>query len=389
MTDTEMALGTRHPRPERGSGRSFDFAARWSGALLIASLALLAASPARAAAEPALLDARVVWVRGPHAYVAARDSLALAPFSLLTFVMKSKAIATGEVERTVDRAMLVARLTSGSLEGVKDLKRLRILAEPPRGRRLLRLGFPSDQRTNLLLACQSMAIAPALVPTAYRMEREGSSYRLIRNADDLAHARWPDTLLVRSFDDAADQEIAVELGELDVAFFWPGELSPHMREHPRWKDRLAWPLQRAVIGEIPWGSTETRCATALRTAAAFRLLGQSLFRGDLDVSPDGVASCGDTIPSRPAAPRYDVDPTCPGYATLERFLNRDAPEDQGASVTPVVRVSCLDPRMFSIDDAVKAAARCQVLCAPQLLPYVRELGLAVFATLLDCVSAER
>lgn len=370
MTDTETTLETRNARP----------------ALLIAALLLIAAFPAQAV-EPTPLDARVVWVRGQHAYMAARDSLTLAPFSRVTFTLKSKPIATGEVERLVDGAMAVARITSGSLDGARHLDRVRVVAEPPRGPRLLRVGYPSGKRTHLLFACESVAIAP---PLAYRLDGEGAPYRLIRNGDDLRHARWPDTLIVRTFDDAGDQEIAVERGELDVAVFWPGELSPHMREHPRGKDRLAWPLERALVGEIPeWSSTETRCTTALRAAAAFRALGLSLLRGDLDVSPDGVASCSDTIPPSPAVVRYDVDPSCPGYAMLERFLNRDAPKDRGASITPVVRVSCLDPRLFSIDDAVKATARCQVVCAPQLLPYVRDLGHGVFVTLFNCVAPER
>lgn len=389
MTDTEMTLGTQHLRLDRSCRRK-ELGVRLLGAFLIASLALLAASPARATAQPAPLDAHVVSVRGPHAYIAARDSLALAPFSLLTFTIKSKPIATGEVERLVDGGMAVARITSGSLAGVKKLGKLRILAEPPRAPGSLRVGYPSGNRAHLLLACEKVELALTPKAAGYDMNLAVGNWfhLLIRSEEARRHPQWPDTLSVRLFDDAADQEIALERGELDVAVFWPGELSTHMREHPRWKERLSWPLEPALIGEIPWGSTEWRCAPALRTAAAFRALGQSLFRGDLEVSPEGLASCSDTIPPNPAT-RFDVDPTCPGRATLERFLNRDAPEDQGASVTPIVRVSCMDPRMFSNDDAVKAAMRCQVVCAPQLLPYVRELGPGVFATLFDCVTPER
>jgi hypothetical protein len=384
MTDTEMTFGTRPPQPRRGFGPSAVLAVRRPSALLGASLLLFCALTV--AAEPAPLDARVVWVRGQHAYIASRDSLTLRPSYLLTFVLKSKIIATGEAERIVDGGMLVARITSGSLAGVKHLDRLRILAEPPRGPRLLRVGCPSGMRAHLLLACESMAIAPA----AYRLEGVGPSYRLIRNEDSLALARWPDTLLVRTFDDAADQEIALERGEVDVAVFWPGELSPHMREHPRWKNRLSWPLERGLIGTIPEsGSAESRCVTALRAAGAFRTLGQALFRGDVDVPPGAAATCGDTIPSGPVAVRYEVDPSCPGRTMLGRFLNRDAPRGPGASTVPVVRVSCLDPRTFSSDDVVTAAAQCQVVCAPQFLPYMSELGPGAFFTLFDCVGPER
>ncbi|MGH7729813.1 MAG: hypothetical protein ACRENJ_01015 [Candidatus Eiseniibacteriota bacterium] len=334
------------------------------------------------------LNARVAWVRGQRVYVASHDSLALAPFSLLTFASNGAPIATGEVERVVDGAMVVARIVSGSLTGVKHLDRLRVLAEPTRGPRLLRVGGPSERRTHILVACESTTIASALVPAVYRLDGARPSYRLIRNAVDLAHARWPDTLLVRTFDDPADQEIAIERGELDVAVFWPGELSAHMRESRRWQGRLSWPLARGLIGTIPESnSTETRCSAALPTASAFRALGRSLFRGDLDVS--GMASCGDTIPSAQAALRYEVDPSCPGRPTLERFLNRDAPRSVGPSAVSVVRVSCLDPRTFSSDDVVMAAARCQVVCAPQLLPYVRDLAPGALAALFDCVGPER
>ncbi len=386
MTDTEMTLGTRHPRLHRGCRRSFVVRHCGPRPLIAASLAWLTWLAGTAAAQPVPRDARVAWVRGPYAYIASHDSLALAPFSLLTFTSKGKPIATGELERLVDGGMAIARITSGSLGGVKDLDRVRILAEPPRGPRLLRLGYPSGRRTPLLIGCEIVTIQPALTLAAYR---EDTSHRLIRNGEDLAHARWPDTLLVRAFDDVADQEIAVERGELDVALFWPGELSAHMREHPRWKDRLSWPLERGLIGMLPEsGSPESRCMTALRMAAAFRDLGQNLLRGDLDVSRDGVASCSDTLPSSPFAVRYEVDPSCQGRATLERFLNRDATRAPGAAVR-VVRVSCHDARTFSSYDVVTAAAQCQVVCASRLVPYFRELGPTAFFMFVDCVPHER
>lgn len=226
MSDTAAILGTRHSPRVSGSRRSSRFAA------LIGTSLLLAALPRLAAAEPAPLDARVVWVRGPLAYVAARDSLAIPPFSRLTFTLKSKSVATAEVERAVDGGMVVARITSGSLAGVKHLDRLRVHAAPPDRPRLLRLGYPSATRTHLF-GCDSMTV---VTPLGFFLESEG---RLIRSPDGRDVERWPDTLLVRTFDDATDQEIAIERGELDVAMFAPRELSSRMREHSRWKERLA------------------------------------------------------------------------------------------------------------------------------------------------------
>lgn len=234
MSDTAAVQVTQRSPRVAGSGRSSRLRALFGAALLI-----LAALPRVAATDPALLDARVVWVRGAHAYIAARDSLALPPFSRLTFAQKSKPIATGEVERTVDGAMAVVRITSGSLAGVKHLDRLRVLVEPPDRPRLLRLGYPSATRAHR----DTVTIA---TPPGYLLEGKAPSLRLIRNPDDLALARWPDTLLIRTFDDTTDQEIALERGELDVAMFWPGELSSRMREHPRWKE-LGAPAPSQVV----------------------------------------------------------------------------------------------------------------------------------------------
>lgn len=372
MSDTEMTIGTRHATP---------------GVVLVASLLLLApAGPS--AAEPAPLEAQVVWARGSRVYVVARDSLALQPLSRLTFVLESESVATGEVEHVVDGRMAMAWVTSGSLAGVRVLDRLRVLVESPRGPRTLRIGGPSEKRRQLLFACESVAVAPALVPLAYRLDERRASYRLVRNASDSARAGWPDTLIVRVFDDAADQQIALERGDLDIAVFWPGELSADMRDHPRWRERLTWPLARAVIGEIPEsGSASSRCAAALGMADAFRELGETVFRGDLDASRDRPAVCGDSLPASRAAVRYAVDPSCPGRVTIERFLNRDAAK--GGASGPVVRVSFADPRAFASDDVSVATARGQVVCAPHVLPYARSLGAAVFGALFDCVGPER
>ena len=388
MTDTETVWETRHLRRHQASGPTA-FAARGLAAVLGAALVLLAPLPNGASAEPPPLDARVVWVRGGRAYVAARDSLALAPRSRLTFLKKSKAIASGEIERIVDGGMAVARITSGSLDGEKKLDRLRILAEPPPGPRLLRVGYPARNRDRLGRACGSLTIAPARLPAGYRVEGEEPSYRLVRDVGDSTHTRWPDTLVVRTFADAADQEIAVERSELDVAVFWPGELSPHMREHPSWKDRLAWPLERGLIATLPESAPpESRCAIAHRAADAFRSLGRSLFRGDLDVARMGLAACGDSIVPGLAV-RYEVDPSCPARPSIERILDRETPRARHDSTTPVVRVSCLDPRTFSIDDVIMAAPQCQLVCAARLLPHVRELGAGALVDLFDCVATER
>ncbi|HKQ59108.1 MAG TPA: hypothetical protein VJY35_14705, partial [Candidatus Eisenbacteria bacterium] len=190
-------------------------------ALLVAALAL--ASHARAAKAP---DVRVVWAQGDRAYLAAPDSLAIAPYSRVSIAKKKRVLAGGEVVRIIDGTLAVVRFTSGSLAREKKLDKLRVEVEPPADPRALRIGFPSAVRSHALLACQSVVIA---APPTHRIEHDRSGYRLVRDAARPDASAWPETLQVRLFDDGADQEIALERGELDVAVFRPGELSAHLR----------------------------------------------------------------------------------------------------------------------------------------------------------------
>ena len=447
MTDTEMTLETRHPRrspvPRRPCIVPPCFRLR---VLLVGSLLALGTTVGHASVVRWPLEARVAWVRGGRAYIASHDSLYLAPYSLLNFAWKGKTVATGEVERMVDGGMAIARLTAGSLAAVKDLDRLRVFAERPGGPPVLRVGIPSQRRSTLFFACDQIRIEPPAGPRTFRVEGDSSGYRLLPSPDLFYEVGWPESLRVRPFDDAADQEIALERGEIDVGVFWPGELSTHMREHPRWKDHLSSWRKRGDIGAI-WlglGPTESRCATALREARTFEALNQNLFRGDLRVPWDVTASCGDTTPRGPTVPvRYEVDTRSPGKLVLERFLNRDLPPSRATGDLPVVHLFYLDSRADVGDEAVLAAAEyirrgpfphalraradrllttsqrrdsadgsrdpwwfhqaardslgltfpltieCQVVCDPRLLPYVSNLGASRFVDLFDCVGPER
>ena len=102
---------------------------------------------------------------------------------------------------------------------------------------VLRVGYPSPPRSSLLFECGSVALQLPQDGRYWVESIEGRTYRFIRERGVESSAPWPDTLLLRLFDDVDDEEIALERGELDVAVFWPGEASAHIREVARGQGR--------------------------------------------------------------------------------------------------------------------------------------------------------
>jgi hypothetical protein len=384
-------------------------------ACLVSSLLSLLGLAVPVAAQPAQVDARVVWVRDERVYIVSSDSLALGYGALLTFLSHGKPVATGEVARVVDGELVVARLTSGSLARIKDPKRLRVLAEPARGPRLLRVGYPSRVRSTLFFACDQLILTPPFPPGAYRVEAGDHLVRLIPTPGEQSRAPWPETLLVRQFDEAADEEIALERGEVEAAVFWPGELSTHMREQPRWKDFLSSARRRGCVAALWMGPpSDSANAEGLPGGSLLTSLNQELFRGDLDELWHGRESASDTPPriTAPHGVRFEVDPACPGWPVLERFLARaqgppPAPDDRA-----VVRLVYLDSPLGPPDSIATAAAQygrsgpsppqprtqraelvfafdCPVLFDSRLRPYVRALGAKALVELFDCVPTGR
>jgi hypothetical protein len=198
---------------------------------VLAPLAALLVLVATARATTAPLEARVIWHSGDDIYLAAPDSIAVQASSALTFISRRDTVATAEVTALLDRRIARARLRTGSLPRGKDLERLQILAEPPRGPRVLRVGYPAPGRGADPSRCAQRRMA--FDPTIQRLDTLGRDLCLTR-LPGTAPSPWPETLIVREFADAADEEIALERGELDVAVFWPGEPSARMRDDPRW-----------------------------------------------------------------------------------------------------------------------------------------------------------
>ncbi|HEU4724548.1 MAG TPA: hypothetical protein VFU59_04525, partial [Candidatus Eisenbacteria bacterium] len=218
-----------------------------------------------------------------------------------------KTVAAVAIVERIEGGLIVGRVQSGSLERERRLERLRVrlvrraLPAPAS----LRVGMPSAARAALRFGCGAWTLRSPAVASyriepagrlAFRMTREGSRDSLAAAAsaaDGRAAAIWPDTLHVSLFDDAADEEIALERGDLDVALFGPGELSARLRNDPRWQNRLF-----ADGGALADASADSSGTPATMAAPApfpvltppdlmpyVRALGPSYLLGMLDCAP--------------------------------------------------------------------------------------------------------
>ncbi|HEY6865966.1 MAG TPA: hypothetical protein VI792_01845, partial [Candidatus Eisenbacteria bacterium] len=328
--------------------------------LLALALALAGATPPRALAGPRPVSAGVIGFRGDRVYFAPVDSSGLDEGWALTFVYRGKSVASGLLERLFAGEIAVGRITSGSLPSRPDPARLEILGERPlvRARPLLRVGFPAPRRANLLFACGGSEAEWPGVPAAYRAERAGpESTRFVRAGSAGAEAPWPDTLVVRCYGETADEEIALERGELDAAVFWPGELSPHVRDDPRWQGRLTGTRRRGVVACLRLGPG---AADSVALHPAFMSLDQEIFRGDLAAWNRAAPWAGPDAPASAArgaeGVRFSVDPACPGQWVIARFLERRAPPPPGRDERPELHLFYVDAPVESPDSVTLAIA---------------------------------
>ncbi len=370
----------------------------------------LAPLPGTAGETP--LAARVVAVERDRAYVLAPDSAAIAPGLLLRFHDRGGVVASGVVERVLDGALGSVRLIAGSLAGVKRPERLAIGARRPPlpSPALLRVGVPLGARENLLLRCAGDT-PPAIEVEGYRFEAlAADAQRGVRLAAAAAAAPWPDTLLVRFFRDAADEEIAFDRGELDVAVFWPGEPAIRARPPERGGAPLLGLRSRGVLVAAVGPAAAPAPGDALRDSRLVAM-NAGLFGGALAPWP-GVPRSGDAEPRAPAAPPdsargnarpaaldrpFAVDPALPGGRTVEHFLNGGASLHLRDKLGPV-RLALRDAPLAAADSLEAAwraqgvtplfALRCPVLAAAPVRELVRALGPEAFARLAPCAAAE-
>jgi len=340
-----------------------------------AALGLIAALHGHAAAEPHAVDARIIWARADRAYIAATDSIMLAPGDLLTVKKGKRSVASGAVLQVLARDLAAARFTSDALARISRLDRLRILAERPplRALPLLRIGYPGRGRASLLFDCGRPAPRPP-AGAAYRVDSLAeNAYRMVRTAS----APWPDTITVRLFAEASDEEIALERGELDLAVFWPGEASSRLRSDPRWQGFM-FGSRGVLAASAPAG------AGLSPELAPLAALNDEVFRGDL------VPLRSADAPSPTGGPRFVVDPSCPGRAALERFLERHtAAADPHASTVRLFYLDSLAHTPDSLAVTPLFTVRCAIALEPALRAYVSALGADAIVGMLECVPAGR
>ena len=340
------------------------------------------ADPANAGA----FDARVIWVQGDRAYLASKDSLWLGPGAGLRFQENGKEIATGEVTAVHNATLIVALITSGSLKAVKRLDRLRVTSERDivKPVAVLRVGYPSHKRVNPLFECVRMAFDAF----GFRADTLGErSFRLVRDSTWVPPRPEPDTLHIRLFDDATDEEVALERGDLDVAIFWPGEASTHIRDVMHWDGRPDVLRRRGVVTSRADSNFVATWGTVEEDRKSLRLLNRELFRGDLR-GPFGSVIWMVNGQVGPAL--FEVDSTCPGHQALGRFLNRDI---KAGTETHRIFLSCLDiPAEIERDTNTSGWTffmGCPVISRPALRPYLDAIDLYSLVNLFDCRTAGR
>ena len=268
----------------------------------------------------------------------------------------------------------------------------------------LRVGVPAISRANLLFTCDGLPglqPAPHLGSASYAADSLDPSRRTWLRArqpdSDTAGTPAPDTLIVRSFGDATDEEIALERGELDVAVFWPGEPSARIRSDARFRDPE---LGIRSLGVLACGKSDADTLGPPR--ADMELLNREAFAGDLMPWSELVP---DSLDGPPA--RYMVAHGLPGAQHLERILARIPSTGATRTLwlyyvhqppglfstlpppTPAYIVRGGPPKAVVYQSGLKPlfAIRCPVLTRPGSRDVVRAIGAGAFADLAPC-SAE-
>lgn len=361
----------------------------WHALAWLGWFALAMSCACTANAEPRELDARVIWTRDDLVYLASPDSGVLVAGMQVSLRRGRRELASGAITRLLEPRLAVARLGTGSLASERRLDRLSVRGELGvlAHASTLRVGLPGRGRQNLLFDCGTLSVSNRLGHASYALDSlADGTYRLVRDARVSDTPVTPETLLVRLFADAADQEIALERGELDAAVFWPGELSARMRGDARWRDAPLGVRARGVLAALSAEADSIPPPTGELEA-----LNRDLFAGDLLAWSELEPGPEPALAPTPA--RWSVDATLPGARLFERVLARGT---TAAGARPL-RLAYLDVPLAAPDSVQSAwrtrgvtplfALRCPVLAAPAARAFVAGLGAGAFANLVVCGGA--
>lgn len=234
---------------------------------------------------------RVVWSRGEIAYLECSAPDTLLVGDRLVFVARGDTLALGTVERSDSGGLARAKLGFGGLSVAIAFDRIDVHVLRPGLPTLssLTIGCPAIDRASSLFACGSGTIAGRLPSAGYTLRgRKPSTQLFVRDSSGVASA-WPESLTIWSFRDAADEEIALERGWIDVALFWPGELSTRLRESKRWQGFRYGARSRGVIVGVASGETSPAESASVDPLASrsytnvFEQINEIVFRGDLGI----------------------------------------------------------------------------------------------------------
>jgi len=305
---------------------------------------------------------------------------------------RERCVRTDAVRRVADLgvALLLAATVGGCAHHAHAVGNV----EPPPapgvvGSRIatMRVGLPAAQTPNLLFTCARPADPPHLGTATYAPDSlDSTRHRWLRRASgatsDSAGVLAPDTLIVRTFGESIDEEIAFERGELDAAVFWPGELSARMRYDARFRSPEMALRARGIVACVAAAGD-----TLGVPRADMEALNREAFGGDL--LPWGEL---EPVSASEAPARYTVDGAVPGAKLIERVLGRVG----RAGGTRALKVVYLDQPVVAKDSAGSSwrtpgvvpvfAVRMPVMVRGPAVPDVQRIGVQALAELAPCAG---
>ncbi|HET7498159.1 MAG TPA: hypothetical protein VFM00_07645 [Candidatus Eisenbacteria bacterium] len=327
---------------------------------------------------------RVLWTRADHVYVALADGAAVVEGDSARFEERGKPLGRGRVAEVVRGEVAVVAVPPGAFERVNKLDRIRVAftragaSRPPS----LRVALPAGGRRNLAVPCAAGSDGLPVLPQDLRgyvlneRERSERPLRLRPDPHAVPPEGWPDTLIVSFFESVTDEEIALERGDVDVAVFWPGELSRRMREDARWKGAPRGLRSRGVIA-----ITGADIVPAGLDSATVRALDDELFRGDL-------AWTGAFVPASERGPgRLGIDESLPGFAAIREWLTRRLGTPRGGIVGRIAYVDAPSDSPPAPGFQPLYRMTCPVVSGPAWRPVIERIGSGVFADMIPCTAA--